>query len=238
MRRPFVFIAGLRRTGTTVLSEALTRLPKSFIFREPSLCGAVKGTDREALRPFGVNLAGMIQQGMYRTLPIEQVGVKEVRCYQWREWYRVNPDMRVIVTGRDPRDIYVSLDQRAREGKSGLRLDPPAAAHQLLSEWRSQWRIHKEIGALKVLYEELVSDPAGVMATVREYIDSPLDGIGDVGCFNRENPARVSEFRIHGEKITGARSGRWREVEDADLADRMNEVWRRMEKYREWWGLP
>ena len=39
MTKPLIYIASLRRTGSTVLSEALTSLPHSFIFREPYLSG-------------------------------------------------------------------------------------------------------------------------------------------------------------------------------------------------------
>ena len=35
--RAFIYIAALRRSGSTVLAEALTSLPYSFIFREPPL---------------------------------------------------------------------------------------------------------------------------------------------------------------------------------------------------------
>jgi hypothetical protein len=35
--RPFIYIAALMRTGSTVLSEALTQLPYAFVFREPHL---------------------------------------------------------------------------------------------------------------------------------------------------------------------------------------------------------
>ena len=46
LNRPFVYIASLRRTGSTVLAEALTSCPTSFIFREPEL-----GRGRFNLRP-------------------------------------------------------------------------------------------------------------------------------------------------------------------------------------------
>ncbi len=36
-RYPFIYIAGMRRTGTTLLSELLTSSPYSFIFREPHI---------------------------------------------------------------------------------------------------------------------------------------------------------------------------------------------------------
>jgi len=35
MEKPFIYIAALPRSGSTVLSEFLTQLPQAFIFHEP-----------------------------------------------------------------------------------------------------------------------------------------------------------------------------------------------------------
>jgi hypothetical protein len=46
MTSPFIYISGLMRTGSTVLAEALTSWPYSFILREPDL-----GKNAFAIRP-------------------------------------------------------------------------------------------------------------------------------------------------------------------------------------------
>lgn len=56
---PFIYISALPRTGSTVLSEALTRVPDSFIFHEPHLGKnyfAVKENDRQTLLACGIDL--------------------------------------------------------------------------------------------------------------------------------------------------------------------------------------
>lgn len=56
---PFIYISALPRTGSTVLSEALTRVPESFIFHEPHLGKnyfAVKESDRQTVLACGIDL--------------------------------------------------------------------------------------------------------------------------------------------------------------------------------------
>lgn len=58
-RPPFIYISGLPRTGSTLISEVLTELPYSFIFNEPHLGKnyfAVQDQDLIAVRACGVDL--------------------------------------------------------------------------------------------------------------------------------------------------------------------------------------
>ena len=60
MERPLIFIAALRRTGSTVLAEVLTQLPYSFVFVEPELCRnrfRVRRPDAARLATLDVDLA-------------------------------------------------------------------------------------------------------------------------------------------------------------------------------------
>ena len=58
MKRPFVYIAGLIRTGSTALSEALSDPPCAIIVREPRLGTnriVLREQDREALASLGID---------------------------------------------------------------------------------------------------------------------------------------------------------------------------------------
>lgn len=129
MQKPFIYIASLRRTGSTVLSEALTLFPHSFIFREPGLSRRtfkIKSKDVDLFLAHGVKLKGRQKEIMKKTskelvvtfkktlLPellnvVSQVGVKEIHHEHWENLADAFPNMKVIVTGRDPRDIYISV---------------------------------------------------------------------------------------------------------------------------------
>jgi hypothetical protein len=59
MRRPFIYISGMMRTGSTLVAEILTELPYSFIFREPGFARNAfkpRAGDSEILREVGVEL--------------------------------------------------------------------------------------------------------------------------------------------------------------------------------------
>jgi len=85
---PFVFIGGLRRSGTTMMSEVLTEIPYAFIFREPGLARGtfnVKAGDATQFRALGTDLESFRRQeirtsgnrlrrrlGLYRGQPVRQ----------------------------------------------------------------------------------------------------------------------------------------------------------------------
>ncbi len=47
---------------------------------------------------------------------VEQIGVKEIHHAGWQDYPAHFPEIRVILTARDPRDIYVSLYHRVKRG--------------------------------------------------------------------------------------------------------------------------
>jgi hypothetical protein len=78
--RPFVFIASLRRTGSTVLSEALTELPYSFIFREPRLdmnWFNLKPSDAAQLKELGIDLVAFARKHRLAAFFSRRLGVGE-----------------------------------------------------------------------------------------------------------------------------------------------------------------
>lgn len=145
-RYPFIYIASLMRTGSTLISEALTELPHAFIFREPHIgknTFRYKPDDVERFRQYGFDLEAflkyrlvfaffqrrlrflgyrqdyMVRVFKYRLIPqmagtAKQFGVKEIDNRGWQNYHRHFPDMKVILTARDPRDIYLSLRRVGR----------------------------------------------------------------------------------------------------------------------------
>jgi len=56
---PFIYIASLPRTGSTLLSETLTQLPDSFIFHEPHIGKnyfALQANDVKRLQEYGYDM--------------------------------------------------------------------------------------------------------------------------------------------------------------------------------------
>jgi len=259
MNSPFIYIASLRRTGSTVLSEALSRLPHAFIFREPGLAQgsfAVKAADRGLFQRHGVDLkqfadslksgsgaSGAIRAFCDRLLPelygvVRQVGVKEIFHEGWQAYRETFPNMKVLLTGRDPRDIFLSLADRVQQ--SGTKrwegdFTPESVAADLNREFAQQQEIRSSCDCLEVRYETFCTDPA-LFERIKSFCESPIPSIGDVGAFNRSNPKRGGEYELHRDEITGQRIERWRAEPDPALnaaARRMVEL---MPEYCAHWG--
>lgn len=263
MNRPFIYIAGLRRTGSTVLSEALTLLPHCFIFREPRLAEyrfSTHQSDVELFLHYGIDLVDFEQRWRYgkrdqiiaafksELLPqlaahIAQIGIKEIRNDRWRRLWRFFPDMRVILTGRDPRDIYLSLHHKVKYGNAkwaGLFTEeglfcPEAVARGLNREFREQKAMFETLPCMKVKYEDLCQRPE-LVEEVKTFAGCAVAQIGAVGAFNAANPLRVEEYQLHGDRITPQRIQRWREEKDEALLAEAQAAFELMPDYCSFWG--
>ncbi|GAB4519461.1 MAG: hypothetical protein Tsb0013_23300 [Phycisphaerales bacterium] len=251
-----------------MLSELLTDPPRSFIFREPGIARGryeLHPDDIDALRPFGgrpgefkLRWSRWLRRRVARNAPsrfvrafrdeliapladhIEQLGVKEIAHEGWQRYADAFPDMRVIVLGRDPRDIYLSMLDRRRKGVGQLKgetLTPRRAAELLLPEFEHQLEMAERLPTLNITYERLCTDPSA-FDDIRTHVDSPQDRPGDAGRFNEANPQRRDEAAIHHGTLTNKRTDRWRRVDDEQTRDACEQLFEHMRAYAEYWGYP
>lgn len=267
MQAPFIYIASLRRTGSTVLAEALTQLPYAFILREPGLGRNkfnFKPADIEVLEPLGIDLRGFARKWGWRPkaaklvgrhnglvvrafkkdlIPrferaIRQVGVKEIRHFGWRHYLRAFPDMRVVLTARDPRDVYISLHNRLKSAEGERwrgEFNPATVAADLDAQFRMQLEMAQAAPSIKIRYEDLCTDPVSI-EPVKAFVQSPVPAMGNVGGFLGSNPRRQDEFALHGNRITDQRVNRWQREANADLLAQAQEAFDRMDEYCKYWG--
>ena len=258
MTRPLVLIAALQRTGSTLVSELLTELPRTFVFREPRVFSGrvdLKADDLERLRAVpGAQLGMTAGRGpaadpveaarwfgadVYRPLSrqLEQIGLKEIRYgTRWREVLELLGELaplRVVALGRDPRDIYLSLAERARVRRVRLPgpFGPASVALDIEREFAAQRELIAATGALTVRYEDLCGDPR-VRTEIRRFVDSPVTGAGAVGVFKHSNR------EVHGHRVTSRRVQRWRDEPDAGLRAGAAETLERLDGYCRFWGYP
>jgi hypothetical protein len=247
---PFVYIAGLQRSGSTLVAELLSGLPDAFIILVPKLALGrfFERNSRQLLdvgidvEPFRERWAGTSLRsatrrrlahgslvGAFRRelLPdlqarIRQVGVKEIRHAGWRRYVDELPDLRAVVTVRDPRDIYLSIAERHASGAGWHRdLSPESVAERIGAEAAYQVQILESVPAIGVRYEDVCTDPA-MVDRIRRAVDSPLAGGPLVGAFLATKEDRQSEHELHGDSVTTRRVERWREEPDVRLrADAM-----------------
>ena len=274
MERPLIFIAALRRTGSTVLAEALTQLPYSFVFVEPELCrnrfrvrppdaarlaaldvdidlaaftsrhstsgwrSAIRSLARRATGGPPALLAAFQADLLPRLAPcVGQVGVKEIVLDGWHHYIDLFPDVRVLITGRDPRDIYLSLHDRVTSGQGSWHgpLTPATVADHLLAQFRQQLEICRVADSLRVQYEQFCSAP-GLLAEIKAFVRSPIPAAGEIGQFTQSNPKRAVEASLHGGRISGRRIARWQDEPDPQRRVAAQETFDRMAAYCEFWG--
>ncbi|MGH0034786.1 MAG: sulfotransferase [Myxococcota bacterium] len=250
MDRPFIYIAALRRSGSNLLCEALSQLPRSFVFREPGIPRGLfrlKDDDVARFAELGVDLRALrrarpeaaeerLADFAGRVLPalrerVEQLGIKEIKHAGWRELLAALPDTRIVVTARDPRDVYVSLHHKRADRGIAFKgeLTPAGVAEEVERTFREQRAMLEETDALRIRYEDLCTDP-GTWETLRDHVDSPLADLGSVGDLNRHNR------RVHGDTVSALHVGRWRHEPDAGLRAGAEATFERLSGYAAFWG--
>lgn len=248
MKYPFVFISSTIRSGSTLMLEVLTQVPYSFILLEPSLCRNqfyTKNRNLKDILNYGIDINKILKPPILKNFKkkiiplleehIDQIGVKEVWNTEWKNYLKFFPDTRIIVTGRDPRDLYISVYYwRNRNSKS-----PKALTNRRLSllknNIKKQMEMFKTGQAIKSKYEDLCRDPEGSILKIKEFIDSPIPTVGDVGKFLSFLPKRKPEFELHGNEITTSRVDRWKKEKNKDLVKWANKFFDSIPKYCEFW---
>lgn len=265
---PFIYIASLLRTGSTLISETLTKLPDAFIFVEPDLgkntfhlrsgvneAFLARGQDLQqfietrariayvlrGLRRVGFPQDYMIREFKEKLLPklggkATQFGVKEVHNRGWQNYQRHFPNMKVILTGRDPRDIYISLYYSKKRGMfARASLVPEAFAAAQNAEFALQKAIAHRTDHLKLRYEDVCTEPT-YLKDLKAFVHSPLlETDVPVGLFIGLHPQRESEHKTHGNKVTAQQVERWKQEKDEKLVLQAQQVFDLMPEYTQYW---
>lgn len=239
MSKPFIYVAALRRTGSTLLSEALTLPPYSYVFREPRLpLGRFhpKPNDVAYFEEHGVDLGGSFEDVLPGLMKVvRQIGVKEIHHRGWETVHEFFPDMRVVLTGRDPRDIYISMHEKhvSRDRRLGWDgpFTPDRVAEELREDFRRQVAMAERTECLKVRYEDFCTDPA-VFEQVKTFVGSDIPGVGAIGELSRQEHNR----RVHGGRVSELRVERWKTETDDEIVGGAQRTRDLMSDYCEFWG--
>lgn len=262
---PFIYIGALVRTGSTMLSEGLTLLPYSYIFHEPHLGRNIlswnrvdvrnwreNGVDLEKnalriklvaliFRMLGVRPDFVLRSVKRQILPglsrqVIQLGVKETRNDGWRVYANHFPGMKILLLGRDPRDIYLSFhEQTLRFRPASETITPAKFAAQLLEQYSHQQEMLAAADCLPVRYEDLCTDP-GVFEQVKKFARSPIPGRGAAGAFIGMMEEKALEHQRHGAQVTAVSVRRWQSEQDRAALVCAFEVFDRMQEYADYWG--
>lgn len=267
---PFVYISALMRTGSTMLAEALTKLPQSFIFYEPYWglnAFSLHTQDSEQLHKYGLNMSrylrtrmplafmlrrlrplGIMQDFMIRevkrtlfpklrAIGLQQVGVKEIKHKGWQHYVRHFPDMKMIMLGRDPRDIYLSAYRKLQLGGTTWRgpATPQTIASHITDEFSRQLEMRELVDCLPICYEELCTNPR-VIQRILSFCKSPLEDVENVGHFLKAHPNRNREYQRHGTTISRKSVFRWKREQDNALLNDAREFASLIPEYVAFWN--
>lgn len=250
--RPFLYVAAVRRTGSTMMAELLSDPPACFVFREPRLpLGRLllgkTGDPKATLARCGLDV-GSVSRSMAELPPDEaverfrafweesagrigQLGVKEIMHEGWERVSRAFPAMKVVITVRDPRDIFLSMwHKRERLERRGRRwMEPEVLAEDVNRESRHLEEIASRHEHRVVRYEEFCRDP-GAIDAVRRFAESPARGMGLLG--------RTSSWNAgaHGTALGTSRIDLWKRESDPQARTLCEKAWRLMAPYARTWG--
>jgi len=131
--KPFLYIAGLFRSGTTLVQELLTEKDVSFIFHEPRFGDGwwqFQEHDRNYLRThWNLELPAYLPNvgetwDWFQKQDI-QIGAKEIRNAKGRFYYDTwMGNMRFIVVDRDPADVFISAHKMMLRSNTDFTWSP------------------------------------------------------------------------------------------------------------------
>ncbi len=204
------------------------RLPFAFFFRR--------------LRPFGFRQDFILHEFKQKLLPqfakhVAQIGVKEIKHTGWQNYIRHFPEMKVVMLGRDPRDIYISYFKKWKRDNFSWRgpFDPEHVAKFYNREFQMQLIIRDLTDCIEVRYEDLCTDP-NILKEIKGFLESPIPGIGKIGAFISSNSKRRNEFLSHGSEITTKSVQKWQNEKDKDLLDHAIAFFSLLPEYSKFWG--
>lgn len=246
---PFVYIAGIMRTGTTLLQEMLTAMPVSYIFHEPWFgSGLFEGQKRalQTMQDYNIPFADIVQRQpsiaeMFHRLMchVKQLGVKEIRHHGWQIYPNIFEDVRFIILGRNPKDIYISAYYFQQRTDAWTIQFPPYSPSglfkELLPDIARQMDIYDNNSCLKLKYEELCNGECDVDAILKD-VGSPLAEMGAVGDFHSQIDRGVYELQTHGQNITDKNVNRWEREENKELLKEAEQFDALMGDYKTFWG--
>lgn len=257
MPKPFVYIAAVRRSGSKLLSTLLTRPPDCLILREPGLVRdkfRLKEQEIELLERRGIVFKRQLDKSSAvrgaqawevffdEVLPVlqahfRQVGIKEIWHDRALELLEQLGENRIVVTARDPRDIYLSLHRnREKFAAMGRRkahfpggFNPQSVATHLGAQFAEQRKMLEQHNALGVRYEDLCREPQVQFARVSEHVESAI-----------HTPSLVNKTGnlggVFGESINTSRVFSWKSVDDRQLLDQAHETAALLPDYLQYWG--
>jgi hypothetical protein len=247
-----VAIAGMMRSGTTLVADMLTVRGKSLVISEPNLLGLwndgqIRRTHAIAAE-FGLDIPAPPPPGKYKRndeyfkasiLPalgtLDWWGIKYVDLHGLESVFKLYPPKQLILCVRDIRDVALS----AIELVERMTLGFDDHKHMRDEAWvfsRLAYTVHEMMALrrhphLAVRYEDLVTRPDAFREELRSYMQ--MDALGDERInLKIEDPSRFKwETEKHADGITTRSLGRFEQEPDGPARRLAERLWRLFPEY-------
>jgi hypothetical protein len=159
-------LAGVARSGTTLLSGLVDQQPEALCLSEPFRSWILRGSSLYSGGAWKRHPSRLIEE-LCRTRPERCIGFKETfytsehrHALANEHFFRRNAAAGVVTIAivRDPRDVYASV-----EGAVGSRSEVP---ERFTRTWLAFAEWARDVAACLVTYEELAESPGPAMARV------------------------------------------------------------------------
>lgn len=260
--KPFIYICSTVRTGSTVIMESLTQHPYSFIFVEPSLSSgnfSMKEHEIEMLTSLGIKVKALkkkFKKSKKETknavksfsniyLPeihnhFSQVGIKEIYHSQWRTLFEEIDNIKVVITVRDPRDMFLSLMEMRKHFKypswKWRDLTLEEIAGKILEDFERLKEIREVSDAITVKYEDFVTNPEREHRIIKKHIQSDIPSFGEIGYFIGQSEGRKYEIQKHGGGISSKSVERWKSETDQNTIEELKKFSGLMGEYMDFFN--
>lgn len=244
MKLPFIYICSTMRTGSTFLQELLTKAPYSIILSEPRFNGINFVPNRENIQQItaaGLKIPNTSNINLFfEQLNLEQVGVKEIRNRGWKGYLKAFvKNIKILIPVRNPKDIYLSaygVTQRSNSWRPKFGFSPAGLYKEIQPELEVQKKLLSFGHTLVVKYEDLCENFDIKYKEIKNFVNSPIPDVGEVGEFHKTIPAGQHEVKMHQGKATTKAVARWQREQNEDLLKQANRFFELMAEYCELWG--
>ncbi len=251
--KPFIYIAAMPRSGSTLLSGMLTNKPHTIILSEPGfqrgLCHNLEqykelNVDIEPLKRLRGKPKKMVATFKKSIIPqllqsYRQLGIKECFIDNWQIYEKAAfKKIKYIVLARDPRDVMLSTLEYSDHVEWHKRMwaDKPneyiAERHNRI--WNEQKKILLTKDCLKIKYEDLCLGKVP-FTKIKQLCDLDFDYPINISKSIETFQWRMWEVNRHCGKITKNSVNRWKNEKNQQRLKRAHALAELMPDYCDYW---
>lgn len=252
--KPFIYISAMPRSGSTMLSGLLTIPKVSIILSEPGfqrgLCHnleqftEIPNSNIDILSKYKGDENKLVDLFYKKIIPpvlkeFPIVGIKECFMKNWSIYENLFDDVRYIILARDPRDVFLSLNDYGKYAEWHKKLWVEKGIKHIADTHNQIWAEQKKIintrKCFLVRYEDLCLGKV-TLNDIKEFLDIQSPLVGSVDCILKNYQWRQWEVKKHSKNMTQNSVLRWKNLDsDSELLNSSMRFGDMMKEYIDYW---